>query len=213
MPPYANKYPDPAEIIKEHPMKKMLAIAAVALVPSLAQAAPFFADDFNANTVGGNKVPTGWSVASGTVDIVGPGYFGGLCNSGGDRCIDLDGSTSNAGVLSHDFTLNAGTTYTAFFDLAGNQRGGSDTMTATFGTSSQAFAFAWNQAWGTYSLAFTPTTSGIYTLSFDHAGGDNVGIILDNVAIQAVPEPESYALLLAGLGVMGAVARRRARAA
>lgn len=38
-------------------------------------------------------------------------------------------------------------------------------------------------------------------------GADNTR--LDNVILGPVPEPETYAMLLAGLGVMGAVARRR----
>ena len=42
---------------------------------------------------------------------------------------------------------------------------------------------------------------------FDSNNGDNTGSILAHVT--AVPEPESYAMLLAGLGIMGAVARRR----
>ena len=33
------------------------------------------------------------------------------------------------------------------------------------------------------------------------------------VAVTPVPEPETYAMLLAGLGVMGAIARRRKQAA
>lgn len=33
--------------------------------------------------------------------------------------------------------------------------------------------------------------------------------MIDNVSVTAVPEPETYAMLLAGLGVMGAMARRR----
>ena len=32
---------------------------------------------------------------------------------------------------------------------------------------------------------------------------------LDNVSVTAVPEPETYALFIAGLGLMGFVARRR----
>ena len=34
-----------------------------------------------------------------------------------------------------------------------------------------------------------------------------------DVLTTAVPEPESYALFLAGLGIMGAIARRRSKAA
>jgi len=32
---------------------------------------------------------------------------------------------------------------------------------------------------------------------------------VDNVSVVAVPEPETYALMLAGLGALGLVARRR----
>ncbi len=39
----------------------------------------------------------------------------------------------------------------------------------------------------------------------------NSAFIGANYAVAAVPEPESYALLLAGLGVMGTIARRRSR--
>ena len=43
--------------------------------------------------------------------------------------------------------------------------------------------------------------------------GSNASLSLDaisfSVAVTAVPEPETYALMLAGLGLIGAVARRR----
>ncbi len=38
-------------------------------------------------------------------------------------------------------------------------------------------------------------------------------VSVDNISIAAVPEPSTYAMLLGGLGLMGAVARRRSRRA
>lgn len=195
-------------------MKKLLAIAAAALLPTLAQAAPpVFADDFNGNTYGLNKTPTGWSILDrGTVDVVGTGGFGYLCAAGGGMCIDLDGSSGDAGILSRNLSLTAGTTYTAYFDIAGSQRGGSESLLVSFGTATLLLdPLASGSPWTTYSLTFTPTASGSFGLTFNNAGGDNMGAMLDNVSVVAVPEPESYALLLAGLGLMGTVARRRAR--
>ena len=195
-------------------MKKLLAIAAAALLPTLAQAAPpVFADDFNSNTYGLNKTPTGWSILDrGTVDVVGTGGFGYLCAAGGGMCIDLDGSSGDAGILSRNLSLTAGMTYTAYFDIAGSQRGGSETLEISFGSATLSLnPLASGSPWKTYSLTFTPTASGSFGLTFNSAGGDNMGAMLDNVSVVAVPEPESYALLLAGLGLMGTVARRRAR--
>ena len=64
----------------------------------------------------------------------------------------------------------------------------------------------------TYDLGGVLAAGGNYTLRF--ATASNVGSMVmgvDNVSLQvtAVPEPESYAMLLAGLGLIGAVARRR----
>ncbi|WP_179958117.1 PEP-CTERM sorting domain-containing protein [Chitinimonas arctica] len=51
-------------------------------------------------------------------------------------------------------------------------------------------------------------------LNANFIGADKVVIsagtaLIDNFTINPVPEPETYAMLLAGLGLMGAVARRR----
>lgn len=58
-------------------------------------------------------------------------------------------------------------------------------------------AAGWSLAAGTYTLALIGTNS---------AG---IGSYAANVAVTAVPEPESLALILAGGGVLGFLARRR----
>jgi hypothetical protein len=53
---------------------------------------------------------------------------------------------------------------------------------------------------------------GTYTLRFasvSNEGQLQVGIDNISLSVTPVPEPETYALLLAGLGLMGFVARRR----
>ncbi|MDQ3186035.1 MAG: PEP-CTERM sorting domain-containing protein [Pseudomonadota bacterium] len=46
---------------------------------------------------------------------------------------------------------------------------------------------------------------------FDLNFGDNIGSI--NATVTAVPEPETYSMLLVGLGMMAFIARRRKQGA
>lgn len=62
-------------------------------------------------------------------------------------------------------------------------------------------------------FSFTGVADGNYNLSATGSvagGGSN--FIQAQYTVTPVPEPESYAMLLAGLGVMGAIARRRNKA-
>lgn len=187
-------------------------VGACALACSLgAHAAVVFSDNFDASVSGLNVVPTGWTVSDGTVDVVG----GGFCVSG--LCVDLDGSTGDAGILSRDFDLQGGVAYTLSFDLSGSKRGGTDDVLITFGTSTLFLDdLAGAAPYTGYSLDFTPSSDGTYSISFANAGGDNVGALLDNLVLASangtngkVAEPGILGLL--GLGLAGLAFVRRGR--
>ena len=185
-------------------MKTPQILAAVLLsAAGAANAVTVFSDNFNADVNGLNTVSFvgGWSVANGTVDTIGspPPFFDLIPGNG--HYIDLDGSTRDAGEFSKALLLTGGVTYTASFDLAGSQRGDSNIVDVAFGTTLNAYTLASADPLGTASLVFTPGTTGLYSLSFANRGGDNIGALLDNVNVTmttAVPEPSTYALMLAG---------------
>jgi hypothetical protein len=115
--------------------------------------------------------------------------------------ITLGGTSTVGGTTSYvtsynlfgmDFTLPVVTFSSVSLYLNGLSVGTSN---------SNAFTFA-NLGAGTYSLKATGSVAG---------GGSN--FIAAQYQVTAVPEPETFAMLLAGLGVMGAIARRRKAAA
>ena len=191
-------------------IRKLFAAAAL-MAGAAASAAPVFSDNFDNDTLGLNTTVFlgGWTVSNGTVDTIGnPNFFDEIPGNG--RYIDLDGSTSHAGVFSNSVNLAAGTTYVMTFSLAGNHRGYSaDTVDVAFGSSTAQYVLNSSDALTQYSVSFTTGAGGATAFSFHNHGGDNVGALLDNVSIAAVPEPETYAMLLAGLGALGFAARRR----
>lgn len=208
------------------------ALAALVVGASAAHGQVIFSDNFNADLRGLNKTTFvgGWTVGNGSVDVIGagpgnapgagPGQPGDATGydflPGNGNYIDLDGSSRDSGVFGKTLTLTGGVSYIASFQLAGSQRNFMESINAVFGTTSQLFSYAKNVGFTTSTLSFTPSVTGSYVLSFAEPGpSNNEGLLLDNVTVSgvtaAVPEPSTLATMLAGLGALVFVARRRSR--
>ena len=92
-------------------------------------------------------------------------------------------------------------------DIADLTLGG---LTAPFGS----LVGEWSNNVGQYFLIGTDYSgvalaSGLKLYAFDNNRSGNSGSILVNLEISAVPEPETYLMMLAGLGLVGFAARRR----
>ncbi|PTR16131.1 putative secreted protein with PEP-CTERM sorting signal [Nitrosospira sp. Nsp2] len=200
--------------------KNLAVVAALLLGPSLTHAATIFSDNFDSYAPDQlNWVPpgiSGWTITGGTVDLHGAG--GGYdVLPGNGSYVDLDGSSFASGLFLNNVNLTGGTTYLLSFDLSGSQRGiHTDTVHVNFGSATASYLLNSTDPFSTFTLNFTPGTDGVYSLSYLNAGGDNRGAFLDNVSVSSVPgavsnvpEPETYTMILAGLAMMGLVARRR----
>jgi hypothetical protein len=185
----------------------------LALAPAT-QAAEIFFDDFSSNTPGLNSTPSGWTIAnSGAVDILGD------CSSQvlddrlpGNNCyIHLEGDVSivpvENGLLTKTLWLPSGHSYTAYYDLAGNNIEDwpfGDSVDISFGTSTASVYLNPEAPFSTYSISFVPSLSGEYSLSFINSNIDGYGALLDNVRLEQVPGP----LPLFGVSVALGLSRR-----
>jgi hypothetical protein len=148
-------------------------------------------------------------------------------------------ATVNAGTISssfsHVFNVASGASFadTINFSVAGPSTltGSAASLTLSLGSLSLLdiaglTVNVWNNShpFGTTNFGSFAGGPGSYTFNLPTAGNYHVditgtatgafgGTYAVGLQVAAVPEPETYAMLLAGLGVMGAIARRRKQAA
>lgn len=163
---------------------------------------------------------TGWSVSAlgscGGIDWI---QNSGWAAQDGNFSIDLN--SFNTGAISQTFDTTSGSQYLVSFYLAGNPGHPSivknlDVLINNVDLVSGAPDFSFdgtgktttNMGWTLQSFTFT-ANSALTTLTFKSLMTGAEGPALDNVVVTAVPEPETYAMMLAGLGLLGFAARRK----
>lgn len=192
----------------------VISLVALAAVPAFANASATLID-FENNWQYGETVDNHYAASGVTfTNVLGLSndadftYYTGAPSPLGVAMAQLDGVVNTSAIMN----VAAGANGLSFFyssptDVVGAIKAysglnGTGTLLGTFDLTGNTSAY---DVWTAVSFNFSGTA-----LSFDLTGSANV-VGLDNLSVTAVPEPESYALALLGLGMVGALARRNAR--
>lgn len=157
---------------------------------------------------------TGWTVVgAGGVDYVDNSLWDA---SDGVRSVELDG-VSAGGVfqtITDQFTV--GGRYVLRFDLSANPfaaDGLYSALVSVTGSAAEEFSYLKTSAnasdsmnYMTYAYNFTASSTS-KRIEFLGTNTGFLGIVLDNVSISSVPEPQTWAMLIAGFGLIGASMR------
>lgn len=215
-------------------MKKWIAAAAVASLPVLAQANAnlllngSFEDGFNNWTVvGGGVYPP-------SIGVYGTNFaFNEVVPAVTSASMSPDPAGLQGVYFVDDFTAQSVSQtisiatpggYFAGFDYYiptnGSINPGNASLVVTFGGNVVGL-FTINAVpvaeWVNVATTFSALQAGDYTFTFafsplgNVAGAFGKDVVVDRAYVVAVPEPGTWALLLAGLGVVGLLARRRAQ--
>lgn len=176
---------------------------------------------------GGDSISiTGWTTTLGGVDYVDDTIAaGGWVAAEGSRSVELATGFARSGLTQDVHGFEVGKFYKVSFKVSANPYNPDDdadparvrySITATPG----AIAFDFSDTnlttptdmlYQTVETIFQANTT-YQRLSFRGAYTGNYGVVIDDVSVSLVPEPASWAMLIAGFAMVGVAARRRSRA-
>jgi len=161
-----------------------------------------FMDDFNSENDGRGKLNyrgfENWEVSSGELDLIGNGFWDFHPDYG--LHLDLDGSVNKAGTLQSKtkFRLLPGV-YTLEFDLAGNFQRTVNTVRVSMGDLyNEEFTLQAKEAFRKIKREINVSSVLEARLIFQHRGGDNFGLLLDNVRLIKTAGQESLKEVVIG---------------
>jgi choice-of-anchor C domain-containing protein len=171
----------------------------------------------------GSNYIRGWTVNTTNIDLVDYQVW---TPSDGQNSIDMNGTPGGPGGIQTVITTTIGATYRVTFDIAGFTSPDNLTNPKTMETTaagvttqfsltttdsfSQPFSLPLAVTWHTRTFDFVATSSSSIVSFVSTVSTDGSGMLLDNVSIEAVPEPSTMAII--GLGATVFALRRRRNA-
>lgn len=177
---------------------------------------PLYPGDDTMNLTVGATDMTGWTAENADLAWIGPSNPFGLSASDGGYFLDLSGFHDNApyGGVQQTVSTTIGTQYRLSFDIgtdpAYDSAAVSVNVTGTGGPALFTSAPASPNRWETFTFDFTATSAST-TIELDGQAATNEKYLgLDNVSLEAIPEPGTL-VLVGGPGLLVFAVWRRFR--